>query len=90
MIKVEILTRNVEYFVFFVTRIEKNGRLCDPVRSCLLPTWVFHFFELQGSPPLDELRAMICRKWRGSEKEKKKKKKIGAARHELYTDGNRE
>lgn len=50
----------------------------------------FDFSELQGSPPLDELRAMICRKWRGSEKEKKKKKKIGAARHELYTDRNRE
>lgn len=54
--------------------------LCDPVQSG----------GCQRGLPLDELRAMICRKWRGSEKEKKKKKKIGAARHELYTDRNRE
>lgn len=34
----------------------------------------FDFCELRGSPPLDEQGAMICRKWRGSEKETKEKK----------------
>lgn len=61
-------------FCLPLSAVSARPCLCDPVQSSRLPMWVLISLNCRARRRENELRAMICRKWRGSEKEKEEKK----------------